>query len=333
MIFLNSKVLWFILLLPFVAFLLYLARVWKQKKISLVISQKFWKNLIPSSRESSYFIRSGLFLSGLFFLVITLARPISGFETIETKQKGVDIFVLIDTSASMDTQDVKPSRLEQAKREIIDLLDIIEGDRVGLIPFSGKAFLFCPLTSDYTSYKTFVDEIDSKLIPVSGSNLEEAIGLALASFAKEETHAKSILVITDGGETEGQLQKAIDAAKKENVRVDFLGVGDKMTGAPIPDQDGGYKKDIDGKLVISKLNEDLLIKWAQESGGIYKKSVPSDSDLKSVYFKGIRASLEQNELKSGQHKVPYEKYQIPLAMALFLLAIEFFLRESKKMVL
>lgn len=325
MIFLNPKILWFLFAIPVIGLALYLWRVLKEKTLSSVIHKKFWKTLIPTLKPGRFFIKTGFYLAGLSFLILTLARPISGFETIETKQKGVDLFILLDTSASMDTQDVKPSRLEQAKREITDLLSIVEGDRLGLIPFSGKAFLFCPLTNDYASFKTFVDEVDSTLIPVPGSNLEEAIMVALKSFSKGQTHAKSILVITDGGETEGEVGVALDEAKKQNVRVDFLGVGDKITGAPIPDQGGGYKKDENGKLVISKLDESTLQLLAQKSGGLYQKSVFSDSDLKAIYFKGIKAHLKESELKSGEHKVPYEKFQIPLAFALVLLCIEYFL--------
>src|SRR5262249_50083632 len=162
--------------------------------------------------------------------------------------------------------DVSPSRLERAKRKVEDLLNLLQGDRVGLIAFSGRAFVLTPLTLDYGAVRLFLDSLSPELITAQGTNVGEAIDLALTSLQQAAPQSQSILLLTDGEDLSGD---ALDAAKKaadQGVRIYALGIGTEA-GAPIPAPGGGFKKDSSGQMVLTKLDESILEKMTSMTGG------------------------------------------------------------------
>ncbi|MCK5513335.1 MAG: VWA domain-containing protein, partial [Deltaproteobacteria bacterium] len=203
---------------------------------------------------------------GIMMGIFALTRPQWGFHWEEIKRVGVDVMVAIDVSESMLAEDVKPNRLERAKREVIDLIEMMEGDRIGLIAFAGTSFVQCPLTLDYGACKMFLDYIDTDLIPVPGTAIAEAIRTSLKSFNKRERKSKALIIITDGEDHEGEPIDAAKEAKKEGIKIFTIGVG-REGGAPIPlkDGSGGFKKDRKGDMVITHLDEITLQKIALET--------------------------------------------------------------------
>jgi Ca-activated chloride channel family protein len=287
--------------------------------------------IAPSISFKRQSVKACLIILAVLFLILSLTEPKWGFHWEELKRKGVDIIVAIDVSKSMLAQDIKPNRLERAKRKIYDLIDILEGDRIGLVIFAGTSFLQCPLTLDYKACMIFLDSISVDLIPIGGTAIGDAINTCVKGLDASPEESKAIILITDGEDTTGDPIKAAKQAKEKGVKVFPLGIG-KPEGAPVPDMEkGGFKKDSKGDLVLSRLGEDALNNIAIETGGIYVRSVTGDIDLKEIYLKNIK-KMEQKELKSTRKKHWEERFQWPLGIAILFLLFEAFIRERKKII-
>jgi len=240
------------------------------------------------------------------------------------QQKGVDIMLTVDVSPSMLVTDVQPSRLELAKRKVQDFLRVVSGDRVGLVAFSGAAFVQCPLTLDYEALVMFLTQLEPGLIPVPGTDLGAAINKTLAAFDNKSETDKVILLITDGEDNEGKGRNAAAKARDLGVKIYIFGIGD-TAGGPIPEPEGkgGFAKDKSGKVVLSKLDEEGLATIASTTGGSYiRASTSGDPDLDIIYFAGIKAHTKARELKSGKIKVYEERFPFFVALALILLLFE-----------
>jgi len=274
-----------------------------------------------------------LLVSGIVFVLIALLRPQWGFHWEEIKRRGSDLVIVLDVSQSMLAEDIKPSRLDRAKQKIRDLLDMMEGDRVGLVAFAGTAFIQCPLTLDYGAVKIFLDYTDTDLIPIPGTAIEKAIRGAVEIFepGRSGRSGQAMILITDGEDHIGDPLKAAEAAKQAGIRIYTIGIG-QDTGAPIPvlEQGGGFKKDRSGNLVMSKINEAVLQKVALTTGGSYVRSVAGDIDLEKIYREGIREEIARDELRSTRRKRMEERFQWPLFLGIFLLAFGEMLGERKR---
>ncbi|MEE3253071.1 MAG: VWA domain-containing protein, partial [Nitrospinota bacterium] len=167
------------------------------------------------------------------FLFIALTRPQWGYQWEDYKQEGVDIIIALDVSRSMLAKDIKPTRLERAKRKISDLLNMLKGDRIGLVAFAGTSFVQCPLTLDYAAARIFLNAIDTDLIPVQGTAIGDALRKSTNAFRTQENKSRAIILITDGEDQTGQAMEAAEEAKKAGVKVFTIGIG-KEIGAPLP---------------------------------------------------------------------------------------------------
>jgi len=268
-------------------------------------------------------IKAVCLLAALGLMLFALAGPQWGSHYQEVSRKGVDIMVLVDVSPSMLVEDIKPSRLERARRELTDFINVIQGDRIGLAAFAGMAFVQCPLTLDYGALTMFLGQMHPDLIPIPGTDLGAAIETGLSSFDPDSETDRVILLITDGEDNEGNGFKAARKAEREGVKIFIFGMGDS-SGGPIPDADGkgGFKKDSEGRLVMSSLDEDGLRKMAVITGGTYVRSLAGDLDLDVLYFDGIKSRTHAATLKSGKIKVYEERFIFFLLVAFFLLILE-----------
>jgi Ca-activated chloride channel homolog len=302
----------------------------KDKLIKAFCGETLYAELVPSVSPGRQKLKAALLLGSLSFLVVSLLQPRWGFQWEDIKRQGIDIMVAIDVSQSMLAEDIKPSRLERAKRKVYDLCRMLEGDRIGLIAFAGTSFVQCPLTLDYGAFKLFLDYLEPDLIPVPGTSISQAIRAAINSFSRRERTSKALIIITDGEDLEGNALEAAQEAKKEGIRIFAIGVG-QDGGAPIPMKDGsgGFKKDGGGEMVLSRLDEAALQKIALETGGSYVRSVTGDLDLNKIYQEDIRGKIEKKELLSTRKKRWEERFQWFLFAAILLLGIEFFMRETK----
>jgi Ca-activated chloride channel family protein len=275
------------------------------------------------------FIKGLILLLSLGLLLFALAGPRWGSHYEEVSQKGVDVMLLVDVSPSMLVEDIPPNRLERARREILDFIKVVQGDRVGLVAFAGAAFVQCPLTLDYAALEMFLSALQPDLIPVPGTDLGAAIETGMSAYDDKSATDKVIMLITDGEDNENQGIIAARQAAAKGIKIFVFGMGD-TGGGPIPELDGsgGFKKDPQGKLILSKLEEESLQEIASLTGGTYVRSVAGDLDLDILYFDGIKSRTRAQELKSGKIRVYEERFPLFVLAAFMLLLIEGFIDEK-----
>ncbi|RMD87027.1 MAG: VWA domain-containing protein, partial [Candidatus Dadabacteria bacterium] len=226
----------------------------------------------------------------LITILICLAvlRPYNGFKEIKSRSYGRDIMVVIDISASMYTKDVYPSRITVAKRKLEDIISHLSDsgstDRVGIILFAGAAYLYCPLTSDYGALRQFADFISPELTSIQGTNIFDAIRIAAESFDRTTSIDSVLIVMTDGEDRSLAPSDVGPITAKLGMKISIIGIG-TPEGGPIELPNGRFMHDRKGSLVISRLNEDGLIKLAKTVGGTYIRATLDDSDIMSALRK------------------------------------------------
>ena len=317
----NLHFLWILWLIPGIVFFYIWANQKKEKLIAGFVSSELKDRLLEnvSARRTRY--KMYFLILAVILLTFALIRPKWGFHWEEIKRRGVDIMIALDVSQSMLAEDAAPNRLERAKREIIDLLRIVEGDRVGLIAFAGASFVQCPLTLDYGAVRIFLKDISTNLIPIPGTAIGQSIEQAVGAFDKEYKKSRALILITDGEDHAGKPIEAAEKAAEEGVRIYPIGIG-KEGGAPIPEKEkGGFKKDRKGEVILTQIDEGSLQKIALATGGSYVRSVTGDLDLEKIYD-DIHEKLEEKDLKSGKQKRFEERFQWPLFFAFLLLVWE-----------
>ncbi|MEI6193880.1 MAG: VWA domain-containing protein [Verrucomicrobiota bacterium] len=265
-----------------------------------------------------------LVIAGVACVAIALARPLVGFRWEETKRKGLDVMIAVDTSKSMLAQDVKPDRLTRAKMAVEDLLAKMDGDRVGLVAFAGNSFLQCPLSLDYDAFRQSLDALDTKIIPRGGTDIAAAIHETEAALEGNGNNERILVLLTDGEDLEGSALEAARTAAKNGLKIFTVGVG-TATGELIPaeDETGGtqFVKDASGQLVKSHLDETMLKQIAEATGAMYQPLGQQAQGLETIYTQGL-AKFTRHELASRRQQIFIERFQWPLALGLFCLVLE-----------
>jgi len=289
--------------------------------------------LIPALTHGRRSTQAALILAAVLFLVFAAAGPQYGFQWQQIEREGVDIVIALDCSRSMLSQDIAPTRLDRAKREIIDLLGMLAGDRVALVAFSGTAYLQCPLTLDYQAFDLFLNVLTPDYLPVGGTDLSAALNTALSAFDPQSTADKAVILITDGENTGRQdPMETARTAQKADIKLFCIGVGAKE-GVPVPAAKGGFEKDRMGQIVLSRLDETTLSRMALATGGTYVRSVAGDMDLEAVYRDRIRSDLQTATVESSRKQVWADRFQWPLSIAIALLFMGLWLPLSAKKII
>lgn len=283
---------------------------------------------VSKAKKTTKFI---LFLIGLSFLILGICNLQTGSKMRDVKREGADIMICLDVSNSMLAQDLTPNRLERAKIAIENMVNKLQGDRLGIIVFAGEAYVQLPITTDYSTAKLFLESINTKIVPVQGTNIADAINKAVESFGKDEGKNKAIVVITDGENNEEAQASAVDAAEeaaKKNIVIHTIGVGSE-SGVPIPNVvDGivsGYKKDNAGNTIVTKLDAKILQDISSASNGVYVQASSSDIGLDAILDK--IAELDKKQLESKMYSDYEDQFQWFLGAALLFLMFESFLSE------
>lgn len=289
------------------------------------------QDVMSSFSNRRYYLKSILFLLAVFFIFLALSQPRWGYTWKDQKSKGIDILFALDVSKSMLAEDIKPNRLERAKYSMRDLVKKLEGNRFGLIAFAGTAFLQCPLTLDYNAFTECLEQTDPSVLNRGGTDIAAAIRTALPAFANENNF-KILILISDGEELEDSGLSQAQTASKDNITIYTVGVG-TSTGELIPiknaDNSVDYMRDSQGKIVKTKLDESNLKKIAEVTGGFYVPLGPKGEGLDEIYRSGL-SKIPKQELSSTLRKIPVERFQWPLAIAIFLLTIQMMLSTRKK---
>ena len=277
-------------------------------------------------------IKFALQLLGLFLAIVSLAQPRWGYTFEDVKRKGLDLLIAVDTSRSMLSNDVQPNRLERVKLAVQDLINELQGDRVGLIAFAGRAFLQAPLTIDYDAVVEAINDLDTKSIPEGGTNISSAIALAMQSFGKSATGNRALIIFTDGEELSGDAIKTAKEAADAGVRIFTVGVGTPQGSLiPVTGDDGqtAFVKDSAGQVVKSKLDDKRLGEIAQATGGFYVHLENGPRTMRQIQSEAL-TKMQAAEMDVRLSRRSIERYEWPLGAALIALALSMLVSERKR---
>ncbi len=328
MVWRTPQLLWLLCCVPLVAGLL----VWALRRRRRALEQFAQASLLPvltaDTDQRGHRWRVGLLVGALTFLILALAGPRWGFQWEEVRREGADIVVAIDTSRSMLATDITPTQLDRAKLALRDFVQHLQGDRIGLVAFAGSAFIQCPLTLDYGAFLESLRSVTVGIIPKGGTALGEAIGAGLTAFENQSGQHHALLIITDGEDHDGQIQAASQQAVEKGIKIYTVGVG-SPEGELIPlNVDGrrSFLKDRQGQVVKSRLDTETLQQIALTTGGAYVYDTSPSLGLGEIYTRYL-SQLEKRDLTSTLERRYADRFQLPLAVGLLLLALEVCIRD------
>jgi len=326
----HPDYLYLLILLPVMLLIFIASERLRKKALNRFTSSILLKVLMPDSSAWRKWFRHTLWQLSVFFLIIAISNPQTGARMEEFKRKGIDLFLAIDVSNSMLAEDIVPNRLERSKQAIGRLIDKLEGDRIGMIVFAGRAYVQLPITTDYQAARMFLSTVNPAVIQAQGTAIGESIRLAISSFDQNE-HSKAIIIISDGEDHEESAIEAAEEAAKAGIRVYAIGMG-LPDGAPIPmvneyGKRTGFRKDKNGNTVVTRLNESILQEIALRANGYYTRANNTRSGLEFI-FEEIN-KLEKAEIEARIFTDYDDRFQIFLAIALMLLLAEMIVSNRK----
>ena len=329
--FAHPEYLYALYIIPVLIGIFWLLNRKRKKVLENFADKKLHSILLPYYSSFKEKIKLGVLTLAIVLLIVAAANPQIGTRVEEVKQAGIDVYICLDVSLSMQAQDIKPSRLEKAKYEISNLINKLHGDRIGLIVFAGQAYVQFPLTTDYSAANLFLNAVDVNSVPQPGTAIASAIDLATKSFDYKFDTQKVIVVITDGEDHEGDIDKSVSDATDKGIKIYTIGLG-SPDGVPIPvfndqGQQIGFKQDSKGNTVVTRLDEATLQDIAAKGGGKYFRGSNNQDELDLIY-KDLSAL---NKTEYGVKKVTdYEdRFYYFLVPAIILLLMEFFISERK----
>jgi len=328
----NENYLYGLIIIPFFILgylLLYYVAKKRWRKFG---DEALMNRLMPLRSFSMQTVKFSLFMAALACFILALSNPQVGSTLEKGTRKGVDIMIALDVSNSMLAEDIQPNRLEASKMALSRFIDQLKGDRIGLVIFAGKSFVQLPITSDYAAAKMFVNYVHPRLISEQGTDIASAIDLATVSMLPEtkdgnsevsrisQLHSKVILVVSDGEDHFPEAVEMAAQARKLGITVHTIGIGD-LRGVPIPDgrRGGGFKKDLEGNTVITRLNEQTLREIASAGGGVYVHASNANMGFETILDK--INNMNKVDLKEITFSRYESKYQYPLALGLIFLFI------------
>ncbi|MEO6168378.1 MAG: VWA domain-containing protein [Chitinophagales bacterium] len=321
----HIEYLWLLLVALPMALLFVFFYFWRRRAISKIGNKVLVLQLIPDFSNRRHVVKFMLLLLAYSFIILGFANPQLGTRQEKVRREGIDVIIALDVSSSMMSEDVKPSRLDRAKNFISNFIDKLSNDRLGMIVFAGNAYMQMPLTVDYSAAKMYLRTINIGMVPTQGTNFSEAIELAQEGFVSGDSSHKALIIITDGEDNEGGVDEKIALAAGEGIKVFTVGVGSE-NGAPIP-LNNDFKRDEDGNIVLSKLNEQMLREMAAKGNGkfLLLGSGKDEVDILLKELKGI-GSKEFEEIIFTDFN---DYFQWCLGIAAVLLVIEWWLSERK----
>ena len=327
--FANPEYFWGLVIVPILILFYVLSRVARKRALNKFGKEEIISYLMPYSSNSRPAIKFAILMLALVFFIIGIARPQFGSKLKTEKRKGVELVIALDVSNSMLAEDIQPNRLARAKRAISRLIDRLKDDKIGLIVFAGDAYTQLPITTDYNSAKLFLAAVNTDIVPKQGTAIGSAIDLGIHSFAPNSEANKAIIVITDGENHEDDAVSVATAANEQGIVIHTIGMG-LPQGTPIPVYRNGqkdYRKDKDGKPVVTKLNEPMLEQISAAGGGIYVRANNAQVGLNALFDE--IGKMEKTELESRVYSEYDDQFQYFFAIGLLLLLFEFIILDRK----
>lgn len=325
--FANPEYFYLLIVLPLLLAVYIYSNYRRNRNLKLYGDVQLIKSLMPDVSAYRPGIKFWLSFAALALIIVALARPQFGSKKETITRQGIEAVIALDISNSMMAEDIAPNRLEKAKKIISRLIDKFENDKVGLIVFAGDAFVQLPITNDFISAKMFLETISPALISRQGTDIGGAISLAMKSFTPAEGVGKAIILITDGENHEGGAEEAAKAAAEKGMNVYVLGIG-SLEGAPIPA--GGsndYRRDKEGNVVVTKLNEDMAKTVAQAGNGAYIR-VDNTNNAQKILESEVN-KLAKADVTSEVYTEYNEQFEFIAWIAFLLLVIEVLILTGK----
>ena len=322
--FAEPMFLWGLLTLPLFALLFVYAYHRRKKLAARFVSLSMLPKLSTSVSPWRRLAKVTILLFAIAFLFVALARPQWGRKMEHIERRGLDLVLLQDISLSMLAEDIKPNRLTRSRHEISAFLESLSGDRVGLVAFSGEAQVMVPLTLDYGTVQMMLKELTPGWL-MPGTNLEKAIrkGMDLYKNSGSAGQYSVMILMSDGEELEAAAVNAAKEAAEMGIRIYTIGIGSREgVPIPVPSKNGevAYKKDMQGNIVTTRLEDGTLQEIASVTGGLYFYASPGEFQLQKVLTE--IASLEKKEQASDRMENYQDRYQIFLGLAALLFLIE-----------
>ena len=300
----------------------------KRRQLAAFGDPELVKELMPNASRIRPNLKFSLLMVALVLLIFAAARPQYGQREQTVKRQGIEAIIALDISNSMMAEDVAPCRLDRAKQILSKMIDDMVDDKIGLVVFAGEAYTQLPITCDYVSAKMFLNSITPDLIKTQGTAIGAALNTAIQSFGGEETDASRVIIlITDGENHEDDAVAVATRAKEQGIKVLVVGIG-KPEGAPIPiPGTNNFRKDRQGNVVVSRLNEDMCREIAKAGNGIYVRCDNTNTAMRALQ-KEID-TLATTEIETKVYTDYNEQYQSFVLVAMLLLVIDFFIFNRK----
>lgn len=326
----HIEYLYALMLIPFFSILFVLYMIWKNRAVKRFGDWDVIARLMPHQSKNKLIFKFIILMLALGVLIIAIANPQIGSKMEKVQRKGADLMIALDVSNSMLSEDIRPDRLTRAVQGITKLVDRLEGDRIGIVVFAGKAYVQLPITTDYAAAKMFLSTISTQMVPSQGTAIGDAIELSVKSFSEDE-RSKAIIIITDGENHEGDVMEAAKIATDKGIKIFTIGMG-SPEGSPIPlvDQFGrqtGYKTDRSGQVIVTKLDETTLQQLASAGNGIYVRASTGQDGLSRI-LEEINA-LEKQDIETKMFSEYEGRFQYFIALGLLFLILEFLIPERK----
>lgn len=327
--FAHPEYFWGFWLIPILTAFFILSRILRARALRKFGDPEIIRFLMPSASKFRPWLKFILLMLALTAFILGAARPQFGSRLQTVKREGVEIMIALDVSNSMLAEDIKPNRIERAKRAIDRLISRLKDDKIGLIVFAGDAYIQLPITSDYNSAQLFLTSVSPEIVPRQGTAIGAAINLALRSFTPNPESSKAIIIITDGENHEDDAVGAATEAVQQGVVVHTIGMG-LPQGAPIPLTRGGqtdYRRDQQGNVVITRLDEVMLEKISAAGNGVYLRATTANVGLEDILDEINK--MQKTETETQVFSEYEDLFQYFFAAGLILLLLEFFLMERK----
>lgn len=326
--FARPEYLYLLILVPVLIGFFYYALIIKSKRLKALGNKNLLKLMMPEASHFRPRVKFYLLLTALILSIFMMAGPQFGTKLEKQKRQGVEVVIAVDVSNSMLSQDLKPDRMSRAKRILGGLIDNLQDDKVALMVFAGDAYVQMPLTTDVSSAKMFLSNINPGMVPIQGTAIGMAIQRSMSLFSNTESSAgKTIIIITDG---ENHEDNAVEMAKKaleSGITVNVIGLG-TPEGAPIPiSGTQSFRKDRAGNIVVTKLNETMCQEIAAAGGGAYIKSDNSSQAVRALTTELDK--LSKSEIEAQVYSQYNEQYIVIAWIVLVLLIVECILLERK----
>ncbi|MBQ2189360.1 MAG: VWA domain-containing protein [Paludibacteraceae bacterium] len=326
--FANIEMLWLgIAIIPVLSIAYFFYTRYKRRQLEVFGDAELMALLMPNASRVRPTVKFSILMVALALLFIAAARPQFGTSERTEKRNGIEAIVALDISNSMLAEDVAPNRLDRAKQMMSKLMDNMVNDKVGLVVFAGDAFIQLPITCDYVSAKMFLNTITPDMIKTQGTAIGQALNTSIRCFGQQSEASRVIILITDGENHEDNAVEAAKKAKEMGIQVIVVGIG-KPEGSPIPiPGTNNFRKDRNGNVVVSKLNEDMCREIAQAGGGIYVRCDNTNTAMKAIQHEIDQ--LATQEFETQVYTEYNEQFQGFALISLLLLVIDFFIFNRK----